>query len=133
MQEMKCPKCGEVFLVDESGYAAIVKQVRDKEFERELHARHEQFAQEKEAAVALAKADIEKQVTALQEQLKTQEAENRLSLREQLSEKTETITQKDAEIAALKAQLDSSKDRQALAVTQATAEKDKEIAEAFNK
>ena len=36
MQEIKCPKCGEVFQVDESGYAAIVRQVRDKEFEKEL-------------------------------------------------------------------------------------------------
>ena len=35
MQEIRCPKCGEVFQVDESGYAAIVKQVRDKEFEKE--------------------------------------------------------------------------------------------------
>lgn len=39
MQEIKCPKCGEVFTVDESGYAAIVKQVRDREFEKELEAR----------------------------------------------------------------------------------------------
>ena len=36
MQEIKCPKCGEVFQVDESGYAAIVKQVRDKEFSKEI-------------------------------------------------------------------------------------------------
>ena len=36
MQEIKCPKCGEVFQVDEAGYAAIVKQVRDKEFNKEL-------------------------------------------------------------------------------------------------
>lgn len=39
MQEIKCPKCGEVFTVDESGYAAIVKQVRDKEFEKEISER----------------------------------------------------------------------------------------------
>ena len=36
IQEIKCPKCGEVFAVDESGYAAIVKQVRDAEFEKEV-------------------------------------------------------------------------------------------------
>ena len=36
MREIRCPKCGEVFQVDESGYAAIVKQVRDKEFEKEI-------------------------------------------------------------------------------------------------
>ena len=39
MQEIKCPKCGEVFQVDESGYAAIVKQVRDSEFEKEIKQR----------------------------------------------------------------------------------------------
>ena len=36
MQEIKCPKCGEVFAVDESGYAQIIQQVRDKEFDKEL-------------------------------------------------------------------------------------------------
>ena len=36
MKEIKCPKCGEAFTVDESGYAAIVKQVRDKEFAKEV-------------------------------------------------------------------------------------------------
>ena len=39
MQEIKCPNCGEVFAVDESGYAKIVSQVRDKEFEKELRRR----------------------------------------------------------------------------------------------
>ncbi len=39
VQEIKCPKCGEIFLVDESGYAQIVQQIRDKEFEKELKRR----------------------------------------------------------------------------------------------
>lgn len=55
MQEIKCPKCGEVFQVDETGYAAIVKQVRDEEFHREIHERLEQFEKEKNASVELAK------------------------------------------------------------------------------
>ena len=42
MEEIKCPKCGEVFKVDESGYAAIVKQVRDKEFTKEIDQREVQ-------------------------------------------------------------------------------------------
>ena len=50
MQEIKCPKCGEVFQVDESGYAAIVRQVRDKEFEKELSERKAQYLSEKENA-----------------------------------------------------------------------------------
>ena len=47
MQEIKCPKCGEVFQVDEAGYAAIVKQVRDKEFQKELAERQQQFLLDK--------------------------------------------------------------------------------------
>lgn len=57
MQEIKCPKCGEVFQVDESGYAAIVKQVRDKEFEKEIRDREQRLESEKEQAVKLALAD----------------------------------------------------------------------------
>ena len=58
MQEIKCPKCGEVFQVDESGYAAIVRQVRDKEFEKELSERKAQYLSEKENAVLLAQTQI---------------------------------------------------------------------------
>ena len=39
MQEIKCPNCGEVFQVDEAGYAQILRQVKDKEFEKELKRR----------------------------------------------------------------------------------------------
>ena len=45
MQEIKCPKCGEAFAVDESGYAQIVQQVRDKEFEKALQQREKEFAE----------------------------------------------------------------------------------------
>ena len=41
MQTIQCPKCGEVFSVDESGYAAIVKQVRDREFSAEIAQREQ--------------------------------------------------------------------------------------------
>ena len=53
MQEIRCPHCGEVFQVDEAGYAAIVKQVRDKEFTREIELRER-------TAVQLAVAESEK-------------------------------------------------------------------------
>ena len=54
MQEIKCPKCGEVFQVDETGYAAMAKQVRVEEFNREIHERLEQCEKEKNASVELA-------------------------------------------------------------------------------
>ena len=51
MQEIKCPNCGEVFVVDESGYAQIVQQVRDKEFDKELRRREEEFPRNAAAAI----------------------------------------------------------------------------------
>ena len=102
MQEIKCPKCGEVFQVDESGYAAIVKQVRDSEFSKEISAREKQLTAEKESAVQLAKAN----------------ADNAFR---------DAIAQKDAEIAALKAQLAAGETEKKLAVSEALAEKNQEL------
>lgn len=106
MQEIKCPKCGEVFQVDESGYAAIVKQVRDREFEKELHARHEQFEQEKDAAVELARSEAEKHIVSLKAQLSAGEDRQKLAVIEATSERDKTIAEKDAEILTLRSSLE---------------------------
>lgn len=100
MQEIKCPKCGEVFQVDESGYSAIVKQVRDKEFSKEIQNREAQFESEKESAILLAKLEAEKMFNE-----KLNKKENELS---------EVEVKKDREIAELKNKL-------------ATFDKDKEL------
>lgn len=60
MQEIKCPKCGEIFQVDESGYAAIVKQVRDKDLKKKSPQEKSQFQNEKEAAIKLAQSETER-------------------------------------------------------------------------
>ncbi len=72
MQEIKCPKCGEVFQVDESGYAAIVKQVRDKEFEKEISAREKAYMQQKDNAVEMAVTRTEAEKDRIIAQLRTQ-------------------------------------------------------------
>ena len=48
MNEIKCPKCGTVFQIDEADYDSIVKQIRDKEFEKELEEREEHHKSDKE-------------------------------------------------------------------------------------
>ena len=53
MNELKCPKCGTVFKIDESDYESIVRQIRNHEFEKELLEREKEFQKEKENAVAL--------------------------------------------------------------------------------
>lgn len=104
MQEIKCPKCGEVFQVDESGYAAIVKQVRDKEFDKEVSNRESQFENEKENAVKLAISETE-------------------------GKYKELIADKDLAIKELQAQLESTEKDKIIAVNKAVSEKDREIAE----
>lgn len=71
MNEIKCPNCGTVFAVDETGYADLVKQVRDAEFSRELHEREELMAREREAAVKLARQEVANEAS---EQAAAQEA-----------------------------------------------------------
>lgn len=108
MNELKCPKCGEKFQIDEAGYAAIVKQVRDKEFSKELQSREQLFESEKEQAIQVAKL----------------EAENSFN---------NELTKKDAEIAKLEAKIKESQLLMDSAVKETVAEKDKEIAELKNR
>ena len=57
MNEISCPNCKKTFKVDESGFAEILKQVRDHQFEKELLTRLELADQEKESALRLAEAN----------------------------------------------------------------------------
>ncbi len=64
MSEIKCPHCGEAFTVDESGYAAILSQVRDQEFQREVDARVSLAEKSREQDVALAVSKAEESLRA---------------------------------------------------------------------
>ena len=61
--EIKCPHCGKVFQIDETDYAKLANQVRDKEFTKEMEYRVQHFTKEKDDAVALTKAEEEKKHT----------------------------------------------------------------------
>ncbi|MBR6225182.1 MAG: DUF2130 domain-containing protein, partial [Firmicutes bacterium] len=111
MQEIKCPHCGQVFQVDESGYASIVQQVRDSEFHKELERREAELREKNESSVKIAGMEQEK-VSA-----------------EELQRKNDRIAEMDKEIQALKAKLDGAETERKLAVTEAVQEKDKELAE----
>ncbi len=108
MQEIKCPKCGEIFQVDESGYAAIVKQVRDKEFSQELKSREEQFEVEKETAIQLAKLEVERvygeKIQALTNRIESFDKDKELELTKLERKMKEELSQKDAKVAELMAE-----------------------------
>lgn len=101
MNEIICPHCHKAFKVDEAGYADILKQVRDHQFEEELQNRLQLAEKEKESAVKLAEATVK---NALQEQLAKKEAEVVRLKSEAAAELAQKLAQKEAEVAQLKAE-----------------------------
>jgi len=104
MHEIICPHCNKAFKIDEAGYADILKQVRDSEFEQQLHERLELAEKEKINAVELAKEKVG-------------------------SEMQKAAAAKDTEIQGLKAKLDGVEVTQQLAVTEAlkVVEKERDV------
>ena len=101
MHEITCPSCGKAFTIDEAGYADILKQVRDDDFDKQLHERLELAENDKRAAVQLAEAKL-------------------------AAELQTAAVAKDAELQQLKARLDASETEQKLAVTEALAAAEKQ-------
>lgn len=60
MNEIKCPKCGALFKIDEESYDSILRQIRNNEFLKELKIREQQFENDKESAITIAKNELEK-------------------------------------------------------------------------
>lgn len=101
MHEIICPHCSKAFKIDEAGYADILKQVRDSDFEHQLHQRLELAEKEKQSAIELATTKV-------------------------TSELQQVATAKDSEIQSLKTKLESEAVARQLAVTQALSVVEKE-------
>ncbi len=101
MHEIICPHCNKAFKIDEAGYANILKQVRDGDFDKQLHERLELAEREKRDAIALAEAKVTNELQS-------------------------AAVRKDAEIQALQAQLAAAEVARQLAVTEALAAVSKE-------
>lgn len=136
MQEIKCPKCGEVFQVDESGYAAIVKQVRDREFEKEIRQREDALLSEKDSAVAVAvtkaEADKDKIIADLRAKLNADSLEKQTAVEKLRSEMNKALADKQNEITRLNGELELGRANTDIAVSKALADKEKEILQLRN-
>ena len=123
MQEIRCPNCGEVFQVDETGYEQIARQVRDKEFSKEIERRERELEVKQEKELELIRLQEEKEHTAditkkeaeisardqlinqLQAKLAASETEKKLAVAEAVEKKNKELYQKTSEIADLKGEL----------------------------
>ena len=139
--EIKCPKCGTVFQIDETNYESIARQVRNKEFEKEIDLREHQHKLDKENAIELAKASLEKELTEKLNQkiLEISELKNELKNKEELIqnklEKTynEELNKKNIEINELKNKIILNEKETELTIKNAITEKEKEIDSLNNK
>jgi hypothetical protein len=86
MREIKCPHCSKAFNLDDAGYADILKQVRDREFESALQERISLSEKEKAAALQLAAAEFNLRIQGLQSQLDAAETTKQLALRDATSQ-----------------------------------------------
>lgn len=111
MNEIKCPNCGTVIKIDESIYAKIVKQVRDKEFNEDLKKRLEEEHLREEQALELQKTSLEQYYQDKEYKLKEEYNKSVLELKQQVLNKDletkEILSKKDKELVELKTMLDN--------------------------
>ncbi len=123
MNEIICPHCKKAFKVDEAGYANILKQVRDHQFEKELTNRLALAEKEKESAVKLAEANIK---NSLQERLAKKDRQLTELKAKSNTELAQKLAQKEAEITQIQAKIDNAGVEKKLAVNEAVQEVEKE-------
>lgn len=139
MNEIKCPKCGTIFKIDEQDYDSIVKQIKDKEFMREINLREEQYEKlkneslklaevgaAKKLADELAKKDLE--IANLKNEIKRCEIDTVNKIERKY---TEELSKKNIEITGLKSEIKLKDTEKELALKDVLHEKEKEI-EALN-
>jgi hypothetical protein len=129
MKELKCPKCGSTFTVDEADYALLLSQVKNSEFETELARRLHELEQHREAREQAeqarriaeeqaakarmeaeqqaAKAQLQSQIQTLQAQIQQAEQQKQLAVAQVRQQATEAYMKKEQELATLRTQMDS--------------------------
>ena len=141
MNEIKCPNCGTTFQIKESEYEKIVKQIKNKEFEKELTIREKEYKLDKENEVLKVKTQIKEQLTQelnqkeiqinkLKQEVEIKETETKNKLDK---EYTSTINNLKIEIEKLKGELSKKDAENKLKVEETTTKKDKEIQELTSK
>jgi hypothetical protein len=126
---VNCPKCKEVFKVDESVYTDIIKQVRDQQFDEELSNRLKTAENEKENAVKLAEANLR---NTLQQELSNKTNELNLLKSKNATELAQELAKKQAKIIAMEYQIQQAEIQKKLELSTATNSIEKERDQLIN-
>jgi hypothetical protein len=117
MNEIICPNCKKAFKVDEAGFADILKQVRDHQFEEELTKRLNLAEKDKENAVKLAEANLR---NSMQESLLKKDSEISALKAKNEKELLEKLNEKESELAEMKAKISHAELDKKLAISEVT-------------
>ncbi len=116
MNEIICPNCKKAFKVDEAGFADILKQVRDHQFEEEINSRLDLAEREKENAIKLAEANLK---SLMQENIAKKNTELLELKAKNERELAETISRKNSEISEMKSKIEKADIEKKLSVSEA--------------
>lgn len=137
MNEIICPNCQKAFKVDEAGYADILKQVRDHQFEEEIQKRLEMAQREKEDAIKLAEANLRNQMqndlVAKEKQILELKAQNEKQLADRLAEKEAEIFRVKATMQNVESEMKSKISELQSKLENASTEKELSITKAVQK
>ena len=129
MNEISCPHCKNKFTIDQSGFAEIVKQVRDQEFDQELKIREELALKDKENAVKLALSEsnnkLQQEVSIKNQEISALKANNELLL-------TQKLAEKDQALSDMRSKVENTEIEKKLAVNEAVQKFEKERDDLIN-
>ncbi len=129
MNEISCPHCKNKFTIDQSGFAEIVKQVRDQEFDQELKIREDLALKDKENAVKLAMAEsnnkLQQEVSIKNQEISALKANNELLL-------TQKLAEKDQALSDMRSRVENTEIEKKLAVNEAVQKFEKERDDLIN-
>lgn len=134
MKELKCPKCGEIFTVDESEYAAIEKQVRDEVLRSEVAAIEKSLKEKAQLEVKNAVSEKEREISDLKSQIELKETQSKAIIQSEISEYSQKYmkleSEKNAKIQELEQKFEAERKNRELEIESAVSKKEIEIANA---
>lgn len=129
MNEIICPSCQKAFKVDEAGYASIIKQVRDQEFQEELQNRLKFAEHDKESALKLLEAKL---TNSIQEQLSAKEKELIILKVENENILSKALAEREIQLAELNSKLEAAENQRKFSVAEAITKIEKERDDKIN-
>jgi hypothetical protein len=130
MNDIICPKCKQAFKIDQAGFAEILKQVRDQQFDEELKNRLQIAENEKQNAVKLAEANLR---NALLQDIATKDQEIAALKAKSEKELSDKLSQKELEIVEMRSKIQNAEVEKQLVLSEATKQLEKERDQLTNK